>query len=77
MHRLMKLLNGNGTLYASFKEGETERIKENRFFHDMTTEGCRLLFEKAGLKVLEAFRSQDVREKRLGENWVNIIGKKN
>ena len=56
-------------------EGETERIKEGRFFHDMTPDTCRELFLDAGLDVLELFTSGDVRKDRGGETWVNIIGK--
>lgn len=76
MNRLKRLLKPDGILYASFKEGNTEREKDGRFFHDMTEDACKKLFEDAGLIVLDVFRSQDVREGRIGEFWVNIIGKK-
>lgn len=76
MHRLAKLLKPNGILYASFKEGTTERVKDGRFFHDMTEQSCYGLFSEAGLEVLEVNRNQDVREGRSGEFWVNIIGEK-
>ena len=76
MMRLKRLLKPEGILYASFKEGSTERVKEGRFFHDMTAESLRALFEQTGLTVLESFFSRDVREGRNNENWVNIIGKK-
>ncbi len=75
MHRLKGLLNPGGILYASFKEGETERVKDGRFFHDMTEESCKALFEEAGFSVLELFTSRDVREDHPGEAWVNIIVK--
>ena len=76
MRRLKGLLKPDGIIYASFKEGTTERIKDGRFFHDMTEKDCQDLFQEAGLTVLEIFRSQDVREGRQSEAWVNIIGKK-
>ena len=76
IHRLKKLLKPNGVLYASWKEGSGERVKDGRFFHDMTLEKCSELFEGAGLTVLESYRSQDVREGREGEAWVNVIGRK-
>ncbi|MBR3989960.1 MAG: hypothetical protein IKI85_05390, partial [Bacteroidales bacterium] len=62
--RLKGLLNPGGILYASFKEGETERVKGGRFFHDMTEESCKALFEEAGFSVLELFTSIQV-QKRL------------
>lgn len=77
MERLTKLLKPEGSLYASFKEGDGERVKGGRFFHDMTEEQGKELFWTAGLEVLEVFTSQDVREGRAGESWVNIIGRNN
>ena len=71
--RLKKLLRPEGILYASFKAGETERVKDGRFFNDMTDTACGTLFEDAGFKVLELFMSGDVREGRHGEAWVNVI----
>ncbi len=76
MNRLKRLLKPDGILYASFKEGTTEREKDGRFFHDMTEGACQKLFVDTGIDVLDMFRSQDVREGRVGEFWVNIIGKK-
>ena len=75
MIRLKQLLKPDGVLYASFKEGLTEREKDGRFFHDMTADKCRLLFQNAGMEVLEVFKTRDVREGRDDEYWVNIIGK--
>ena len=74
MNRLKRLLKPDGVLYASFKEGNTEREKDGRFFHDMTEDACQKLFLDAGMEVLDIFRSQDVREGHIGEFWVNIIG---
>ena len=74
--KLEKLLKSGGVLYASFKEGNKERIKEGRFFHDMTEQSCRELFTKVGLEVVETFKSWDVRGNRTNEKWVNIIGKR-
>ena len=75
--RLKQLLKPGGIFYASFKEGNTEREKDGRFFHDMTEETCKQLFHDSGLLIMEAFRSQDVREDHAGDTWKNVIGKKN
>ncbi len=56
MDRLKRLLKPNGILYASFKEGTSERFKGGRIFHDLTAESCR-----------ELFVNQDVREERTDE----------
>ena len=76
MRRLKRLLKPGGVLYASWKEGSSDREKDGRYFHDMTLDGCRELFEKTGLEVLEAFETKDVREGRQDEGWVNVIGRK-
>ena len=76
MCQMKKLLKPEGVLYASFKKGNTERKKDGRFFHDMTENACRDLFQNIDMEVLDVFLSQDVREGRADEYWVNIIGKK-
>ena len=75
MNRLQKLLKPGGILYASFKQGEGERIKDGRYFQDMTLPTLTELIQNAGLTPLETFLTQDVREGRNAENWVNVIGR--
>ena len=41
----------------------------------MTMSSCEQLFTKQGFEILELFESGDVREGRLEERWVNIIGR--
>lgn len=77
MESLKRLLKPNGIIYVSFKEGDVERVTNGRFFHDMTEDSGRELFQNAGLEIMELFRSQDARKDRTGEYWINIIGKKN
>ncbi len=75
MLRLKKLLKADGILYASFKEGNKERVKDGRFFHDMTEGKCRELFGSVGIEILEIYTSQDVRADRAGEMWVYAVGR--
>ena len=76
LRRLHKLMKPNGILYASFKYGTGERIKEGRYFCDFTQESCRSLMEQAGFGVIEIFVTGDVREGRGDEKWVNVIAEK-
>jgi len=76
MERLCRLLKPGGAIYVSFKEGDGERTKEGRYFHDMTADGCRQLLEDAGLEVLDLLVTDDVRKDREGERWVNAVGRK-
>ncbi len=73
--RLKRSLKPEGILYASFKEGDSDRIKNGRFFHDMTLSSCEKFFIDLGFDILEIFESGDVREDRSGERWVNMIGR--
>ena len=75
LNNLHDLLKPNGVLYASFKYGDNERIKEDRYFNDMTEQLAMQYFSKA-FKVLETFVNNDHRSDRSGENWINIIAKK-
>ena len=73
LKRLHKLLKADGILYASFKYGTQDRIKDGRYFCDFTEESCRSLMEQAGFVVREIFVTGDVREGRGDEMWVNVI----
>jgi hypothetical protein len=71
--RLYRLLKKQGIMYVSFMLGDGERQKDGRYFNDMREEIlCRLLCD-AGFTVKETFITQDVRENRQDEAWVNVI----
>ena len=76
MRRLKKLLKTEGAIYVSFKKGDSERVKDGRFFNDMTLETCEKLLRESGFEVLELYESGDVREGREDEKWINAVGKK-
>ena len=74
--RLYRLLKKQGIMYVSFKLGDGERQKDGRYFNDMREEVlCRLLCG-AGFIVKETYITQDVREDRRDEAWVNVIAEK-
>lgn len=73
LHRLHRLLKPNGILYASFKYGNEERIKDGRYFCDFTEASCRSMMEQADFIIKEIFVTGDVREGRGDEKWVNVI----
>ena len=76
LNRLHKLLKADGILYASFKYGTEDRVKDGRYFCDFTEESCRSLMEQAGFVVREIFVTGDVREGRGDEMWVNVIARR-
>lgn len=67
----------HGTLYISYKYGETQREKDGRLFSDYTEKNLDELFNSYNrLKVSEYWITADVRSGRTNEKWLNIICKK-
>lgn len=74
--RLKYALKDGGVLYASFKYGDEEKIVNGRFFNYYNERSLRRLMRENGFEVLELFVTQDVREDRQEEKWVNVVGVK-
>ncbi len=70
---LKKALKKNGILYASFKYGDKERVENGRFFNDYNEASLRTLMDNSEFKIRELFITEDVREERSGEKWINVI----
>lgn len=75
LDNLHGLLKSGGVIYASFKYGDKERVKDDRYFNDMTETLAEEYFAKA-FRVVEIFINSDHRSDRPGESWVNIIARK-
>lgn len=76
LKRLYMLLRPDGILYASFKYGSGERIKDGRYFYDMNERECRELLESVDFEIKALFITGDVRANREDEKWVNAIAGK-
>lgn len=76
LRRLHRALMPMGILYASFKYGDTELDKGERYFINFTEDGIIELLEASAFTVLECFVTSDVREGRSAERWVNVIGRR-
>lgn len=74
--RLKRALKAGGILYASFKYGETEKMRGERSFSDFTEEQAKQLFLENGFEILEFALTGDVREGRADEMWCNVVGRK-
>lgn len=73
--KLRESLKSNGVFYASFKYGDFEGIRNERFFNDLTENAARDLFEKNDFKVLKTWQTEDSRPER-NEKWTNILVRK-
>lgn len=74
LYRLKRALKEDGILYASFKYGDGEVIRQGRYFSDYNERAIEKLMRDAGTEILELFVTADIREDRSGEKWVNVIG---
>ena len=68
--RLEKSLKVNGVFYASFKYGNSDRLKDNRYFNDLNEHGVLCLFKEFDIK--EIWLNDDVRKDR-NEKWINCV----
>jgi SAM-dependent methyltransferase len=71
--RLAESLKPGGVMYASFKYGDTERVKGGRAFTDMTEESFdQLLKSVPELSLKESWVTAD-RRVDSDQNWLNVI----
>ncbi len=70
-------LRNNGIFYASFKYGTDERKKNGRLFSDYTAESMNSLIDKvSGLDLMDLWITNDARQDRTNEKWLNMICKR-
>lgn len=77
MKKMVVAVKDNGLIYASFKYGTYEGVRNGRYFIDMTEERMeKLLQEVGGLTVEETWITSDVRSGRSEEKWLNLFLRK-
>ena len=73
--RCINSLKDNGILYCSFKYGNKEIEKDNRYFNYINEEIINDIANKNDLNIIDLYQSNDVRTIRNNEKWINIIFK--
>ncbi len=74
---LSKALKKDGLFYASFKYGADEYQKEGRHFTPLTEKQTEKLFINIpSMQLLDIWLSDDVRQERKGEKWLNLLARK-
>lgn len=73
--RCINALKENGILYCSFKYGNKEIEKDNRYFNYINEEIINDIANKNDLNIIDLYQSNDVRTIRNNEKWINIIFK--
>lgn len=76
LKRFRDALKEGGIFYASFKYGRCMRMNKGRTFYDYDEIGLQNLAVKNRFCVEEIFITQDVRENRESEQWINLLGRK-
>lgn len=71
------LLRESGWMFATFKVGGDEQVRNGRFFNDMDAERFVAVVDAAsGLEVAKTWETEDVRPERQ-ERWLNVLMTKN
>lgn len=74
LKKLARALKKEGILYASFKYGDFEGMKNGRYFIDMTEDKLRRILQETDVfQIKEKWISSDVRPGRDDEKWMNMI----
>ena len=76
MRKVCEALKPDGILYFSVKYGTEERTVGERSFSDYTEADIPWLLKDTGLEIVEHWISQDVRQGRNSEKWLNLISHK-
>lgn len=80
MKKVVRALKPGGMLYMSFKYGDAEEIRGNRFFHDHNEETAYDILERYNLsaqdevQAVEIWKSEDYRENE--KEWINVLARK-
>ena len=76
--KMCEALKDNGIIYTSFKYGDFEGERNERYFTDFTEKTFREFIEKIPkLTIEEHWITSDVRPGRGEEKWLNLILRKN
>ena len=74
--RLKEALRQGGVFYMSFKYGDFEGERDDRFFNDMTSDKFHPILEQVPeLALVEEWESEDVRREKM-VHWYNVILRK-
>lgn len=70
LKRIKDSLKENGILYASFKYGDFEGMRNGRYFNDLDEKTSQKLFLKLDFEIIKIWITHDSRKNRENEKWV-------
>lgn len=75
--KIRTALKPNGVLYASFKYGTHEGVRNGRYFTDFTEETLQEFWKIIPhLEIFETWITQDMRPDRKEERWINLLARR-
>ena len=74
--KMERALRKGGVVYASFRYGDMEGVRGERYFTDMNEEKLASLLKDTRLDIIKTWISNDVRLDRAGDKWFNILLRK-
>ncbi|MFW6679274.1 class I SAM-dependent methyltransferase [Lacrimispora sp. AGF001] len=75
--KIARALNEKGILYMSFKLGDFEGFRGERYFSDFTTDSIsQLLRENGRFEILKLWETEDIRSGHSDVRWLNVLAKK-
>lgn len=78
MHRISRALKPRGVVYASFKHGDFEGLRNGRHFTDFTEPALRGFLESTApeLAIEQLWTTSDARPEKRDDPWLNVILRK-
>ena len=77
IRRMETALKAGGVLYASFKYGTFEGMRNGRYFTDFTEETLKAFWEPVtSMRIFDLWITGDVRPDRKDERWINLLARK-
>lgn len=70
---IARSLKKGGAVFASFRYGDMEGLRGDRYFTDLTPDKLEKLLEGTGLIVKKSWFNKDERLDRQGDNWLSSI----
>lgn len=78
LDKLCRSLKHQGVLYMSFKLGDFEGFRGERYYCDYNKKSMEVLVEEAAhFQVIKIWSSQDVRSSHPNTEWLNVLLRKN
>ena len=75
--KIENALKVGGVLYASFKYGNFEGMRNGRCFTDFTEESLRKFWSLVtSLRIFDLWITEDVRPERKDEKWINLLARR-